>query len=195
MNPSSDLLLLGYFSLPQSAMLPRSSFVDPASGVNGPARAGRPLHNPTSLGDRARKKRRGMTIVETIIALTLVLLLVAGAQSVTITMLRTARRQGVYNSALALVENKNEWFRTQAYAPPASPFLASTNTIVDTVPVTLSDSGTSVTVTVTVTSTVSVVSSGHLVKIVATYTYLNKPVTITTQTVINAYSGANRTLS
>ena len=133
--------------------------------------------------------------MEVVITLTLFSLLLVGGLSVLTTMHGTARRQGVYNSALALVESKQEWFRGQTYAPPAAPYLATTNTLTDTVPLTLNDGGTTLTVTVTLTSTVSVVSSGHLVTVTATYTYQQKPVTITTQTVINEHSVANARLS
>ncbi|MBI2517267.1 MAG: prepilin-type N-terminal cleavage/methylation domain-containing protein [Opitutae bacterium] len=139
--------------------------------------------------------QRGLSLVEVVIALTLFSLLLIGGLSALTTMHGTARRQGVYNSALALVESKQEWFRAQNYAPPAAPFLSTANTVTDTVPITLSEGGGSIVVNVTLTSTVSVVSSGHLVTVVATYTYQNKPVTITTQTVINEHSVANARLS
>lgn len=138
---------------------------------------------------------RGLSLVEVTIALTLMgLLMVSGLTAIS-TMHGTARRQGVYNSALALVESKQEWFRSQIYTPPTAPFLSTTNTITEVIPVTLSESAGTIVVNVTLTSTVSVVSSGHLVTVVATYTYQNKPATISTQTVINEHSVANSRLS
>jgi hypothetical protein len=141
------------------------------------------------------RNRHGLTVVEVIVAIGLLSLLMAAGLTAITTLKNTARRQGTYNSVLALVEGKQEWFRSQLYTPPTAPFLATTNTITETVNLSLNEDGVANVIVVTLTSTAEVVSAGHRVTVTATYTQRGKPVTITLQTVVNAHSIAGSRLS
>lgn len=142
-----------------------------------------------------RRSRRGLTVVEVIVAIALLSLLLAAGLSAITTLKNLSRRQGTYNSVLALVEGKQEWFRSQLYTPPTAPFLATTNTLTETVNLSLNEDGVSNVIRVTLTSTVEVVSAGHRVTVTATYTQRGTPVTITLQTIVNAHSIAGSRLS
>jgi type II secretory pathway pseudopilin PulG len=152
---------------------------------------------PQSLtdGPSRHRLRHGLTVVEVIVAIGLLSLLMAAGLTAITTLKNTARRQGTYNSVLALVEGKQEWFRSQLYTPPTAPFLATTNTITETANLSLNEDGVANVIVVTLTSTAEVVSAGHRVTVTATYTQRGKPVTITLQTVVNAHSIAGSRLS
>jgi type II secretory pathway pseudopilin PulG len=152
---------------------------------------------PQNLPPRSPRWRslRGLTVVEVIVAIALLSLLLAAGLSAITTLKNMSRRQGTYNSVLALVEGKQEWFRSQLYTPPTAPFLATTNTLTETVNLSLNEDGVSNIIPVTLTCTVEVVSAGHRVTVTATYTQRSRPVTITLQTIVNAHSIAGSRLS
>lgn len=138
--------------------------------------------------------RRGFTLVEVMITLTLTMLISIGVFGTITTLHQISRSQAVYNSVLALVMQEQEAIRADGYTTPSTryPSGATPNIETDTSKsVSLNSSGTDTLVDVTLVSSFVTASSGHLVTVSATYTYSGKTITIETTTLINNFSSTS----
>lgn len=135
--------------------------------------------------------RRGFTLMEVMISLTLFILLSIGVLGSITTLHSVSRRQATYHSASALVMQELETIRSLNYSPPNTPFTVNNTELKKKKSVSLNSSGTDYMVDVTIVSIFELKSSGHLVTVTATYTLSDKPVTIEMTTLINQYSSTS----
>jgi len=132
--------------------------------------------------------RRGFTLVEVMITLTLFILMSIGVFGSITTLHNISRRQATYNTVLALVMQEQEAIRSLSYTPPVAPFTADGTKTKQEKSASLNSSGTDYLVDVTLVSTFELKSSGHLVTVTATYTLNGNTSTIETTTLINEFS-------
>ena len=142
----------------------------------------------TNICPSRKSLKRGMTLVEVVVSITLFFFLCIGGIGGLTTLHKMSRKQSTYNSVMALVVGKQEEYRSKGYAPPLTPFTDATTTSTETKAVSLNATGSESMVDVTLTSTIEPVSSGHLVTVTATYPSGNRTATVASSTVINNYS-------
>jgi hypothetical protein len=104
------------------------------------------------------------------------------------TLDKISRSQATYSSVHALVMQELEAIRSIDYTPPNSPYTVGKNTTTQKKSTSISASGDTYMVDVTLVTNYEMVSSGHLVTVVATYETQGRLVTIETTTLINDYS-------
>jgi len=143
------------------------------------------------LAKRYGSRKKGMTLVEVVVSLTLFFALSIGGLKAITSLHNLARSQSTYNSVLALVVGKQESFRSELYAPPTAPFTDSVVTQTETLSVSLDASGANEMVSVAMVSTITPVSSGHLITVAASYAINGRSATVSTETVFNEYSAVN----
>ena len=149
-----------------------------------------PQHSSLQVSIKATT-RRGFTLVEVMISLTLFILMSIGVFGSITTLHQISRRQATYNSVSALVMQEQEAIRSISYSPPNAPFTADDTKTTQEKSVSLNASGTSTMVDVILISTFVLKSSGHLVTVSATYTLNGKSTTIETTTLINQFSSTS----
>jgi len=117
----------------------------------------------------------------------LMILIVAALNSLSI-LDRNSRRLSEYSTAMSIAEGQVEWLRTIKYAPPVSPFTASTVMMTNTITMALNQAGTWV-ITGLMWTRIEPVANGHLATVVARFTNsLTGSYNVTLQTVINQFA-------
>ena len=135
----------------------------------------------------------GFTIVETVLAMALTVLLCVSTLGAILEMQVSSKRMADYTSAVAVAEAKIQDIRSVPYNPPNYPFTLATVYVTNQNSISLNQAGTSFQIPGTVVSKIDYEGSlGHLVTVTATCNVSGKPVTATLQTVVNAYSGGQQ---
>lgn len=137
------------------------------------------------------KTAGGFTIVETVLAMALTVLLCISTLGAILEMQVSSKRVADYTGAMAVAEAKVQDIRAVYYNPPNWPFTLSTVYVTNQDSISLNQAGTTFQIPGTVVSKIDYQGSvGHLVTVTATFnTARGKPVTATLQTVVNGYSG------
>ena len=136
-----------------------------------------------------RSVRTAFTLLEVLIASSLLLGLVLAGMNALFVMDNSSRRLAEITSAMALVQGKLEEVRTNDYNPPLAPFVASATVTSNAVSIALDKGGTQYLVPGTLTTRIEPVASGHLVTVSASFDAPGTPVKAQLQTVLNKFSG------
>jgi type II secretory pathway pseudopilin PulG len=139
------------------------------------------------------KTAGGFTIVETVLAMTLTLLLCISTLGAILEMQFSSKRVADYAGAMAVAEAKVQDIRSVYYNPPNWPFTTGTVYVTNQNSISLNQAGTTFQIPGTVISKIDYQGSlGHLVTVTATFNVSRKPVTATLQTIVNSYSGGQQ---
>ena len=143
--------------------------------------------------DACQSATAGFTIVETVLAMALTVLLCTSTLAAILEMQFSAKRVADYTSAMAVAEAKVQDIRAVWYNPPNAPFTLGTVYITNQNSIALNQAGTSFDIPGTVVSKIEYQGSlGHLITVTATFQKSGKPITATLQTVVNKYSGGEQ---
>ena len=133
--------------------------------------------------------RAAFTLLEVLIASSMLLALVLAGMNALFVMDNSSRRLAQLTSAMALVQGKLEEVRTNDYNPPLAPFTASATVTSNAVSIALDKGGTQYQVPGSLITRIEPVASGHLVTVSASFNVLGTPVKAQLQTVLNKFSG------
>jgi type II secretory pathway pseudopilin PulG len=135
----------------------------------------------------------GFTIVETVLAMALTVLLCISTLGAILEMQLSSKRVADYTGAMAVAEAKVQDIRAVYYNPPNYPFTLGTVYVTNQNSIALNQAGTTFQIPGTVISKIDYQGSlGHLVTVTATFNVSRKPITATLQTVVNSYSGGQQ---
>jgi type II secretory pathway pseudopilin PulG len=129
------------------------------------------------------------TILEVLIASSLLLALVLAGMNALFVMDNSSRRLADMTAAMAVVQGQLERVRTNDYNPPLAPFIASATVTNTAASISLDKGGTNYLVAGTLTTRIEPVASGHLVTVSATFNRGGNPLRAQLQTVVNKFSG------
>jgi type II secretory pathway pseudopilin PulG len=144
--------------------------------------------------DARTRAMAGFTIVETVLAMALIVLLCTSTLAAILEMQFSSKRVADYTSAMAVAEAKVQDIRAVYYNPPNSTyFTLGTVYVTNQNSIALNQAGTTFSIPGTVISKIEYQGSlGHLVTVTATFKKSGKPITATLQTVVNKYSGGEQ---
>ena len=139
------------------------------------------------------KTAGGFTLVETVLAMALTVLLCVSTLGAILEMQMSSKRVADYTGAMAVAEAKMQDIRSVYYNPPNWPFTNCTIYVTNQNSISLNQAGTTFQIPGTVISKFDYQGSlGHLVTVTATFNTTHKPITATLQTVVNSYSGGQQ---
>jgi type II secretory pathway pseudopilin PulG len=143
--------------------------------------------------DARSRATGGFTLVETVLAMALTVLLCVSTLGAIMEMQVSSKRVGDYTSVMSVAEAKIQDIRAVYYNPPNYPFTLGTVYVTNQNSISLNQAGTTFQIPGTVISKIDYEGSlGHLVTVTATFTTSRKPITATLQTVVNGYSGGQQ---
>jgi type II secretory pathway pseudopilin PulG len=143
--------------------------------------------------DARKRAAVGFTIVETVLAMALTVLLCISTLGAILEMQYSSKRVADYTSAMAVAEAKVQDIRAVYYNPPNYPFTLGTVYVTNQNSIALNQAGTTFNIPGTVISKIDYQGSlGHLVTVTATFKKSGQPIVATLQTVINTYSGGEQ---
>jgi type II secretory pathway pseudopilin PulG len=160
-------------------------------GTENPCHA--QVAGPGSIAPRtAHSPEEAFTLIETMVVMLLVSLLIMVGLGSIMSMDLSSHRLADYTAAMALVEAKVQDIRAATYKPPNSPFKTNTFYLTNTGSISLDKAGVTFKVAGTIISEIKPIAAGHLVTVTGTFQEPRKPLVVSLQTVVNAYSGGQQ---
>jgi len=140
----------------------------------------------------ARFPGEAFTLIETMVVLLLVSLLIMAGLGSIFSMDLSSRRLADYTAAMAVVEAKVQDIRAATYKPPNLPFATTNVYLTNSGSIALDKAGVTFKVSGTIVSEIKPVAAGHLITVTGTFQEPRKPLVVSLQTVVNAYSGGQQ---
>lgn len=145
----------------------------------------------------------GLTLVEVIISMALMLLIISSSLSVLVIMSRHSHTISIHNSVQALISSKINEIRAEPYAPPSGPFFTDVDIghpdlnpgddyqVTTHFDLIIDKDDPTKTLPAILTTTISASYESHHVLVEAKYPILGKEVTLFKEFAVNKYTGAS----
>ena len=161
-------------------------------------RSAKAMAQPAGTHGAGRSQRQAaFTLIETMIAMTLITILIIGSFSAIYFNTQASLKLADRTAIVALVRAKLEAVRAATYNPPDDNFKSTTVNLTNSHSIALNKDGTAFLVSGTIITTIQEAKSGtntvgHLVTATGRFVTAGKPITVQMLTVVNKFSGGQQ---